>query len=71
MVLSTQEKSFRAATLRYSYPQTELFSEITKNLKGTIDDAANFSKLHLALENLFEHLPSFQKDFYTPQMSPL
>ena len=47
---------------RYSCPQIELSSEITKNSQETIQDAVVFSKLLLVMDNLFEHLPNFQKD---------
>ena len=36
-----------------------------------IHDAATSSKLLLVIDNIFEHLPNFQKDFWIPQMSPL
>ena len=49
-------------TLRYSYPQIELSSEITKNSQETIQNAVIFSKLFLVMDNLFEHLQNFQKD---------
>ena len=63
------DPSSKAATLRYSYPQIELFSEITENFKDSMHGAATFPKLLLIMENLFEHLPDSQKDFKIPQMS--
>ena len=71
MALNTQENSSWAATLRYNYPQIKLSSEIAKNSQETILEAATFSKLLLVMDNLFEHLPNFQKDFWIPQVSPL
>ena len=59
------DPSSKAATLRYSYPQTELFSEITENFKDSMHGAATFP----IMENLFEHLSDSQKDFKIPQMS--
>ena len=54
------DPSSKAATLRYSYPQIELFSEITENFKDSMHGAATFPKLHLS---------DSQKDFKIPQMS--
>ena len=71
MVLCTQEKSSRAATLRYRCPQIDLSSEITEYSQETIHDAPTCSKLLLVIDNLFEHLLNFQKDFKIPHMSPL
>ena len=70
MVLSAQEKRSWAANLCYSCPQIELFSETTENSHETILDAGTFLKLLLVMDNLFENLPNFQKDFEIPQMSP-
>ena len=53
MVHSIQEKSSRAATSRYSFPQIDLSSEITEKSQETIHDAATFSKLLLVMDNLF------------------
>ena len=70
MVLSTQEKSPWTVTLKHSYPQIELSSEIPKNSQETILDVATFANLLLVMDNLFEHLPNFQ-DFWILQMKPL
>ena len=70
MVLSTQEKSPRTVTLKHSYSQIELSSEITENSQETILDVATFANLLLVMDNLFEHLPNFQ-DFWILQMKPL
>ena len=45
MVLRTQEKSSLTALLRYSYPQIELSSKITRDSQETIHNAATFLKI--------------------------
>ena len=49
--------------MRYSCPEIEVTSDITENSQETIHNAATFSKLVLVMDNLFEHLQNFQKDF--------
>ena len=57
--------------MRYSCPQIELSSEITKNFQEAILDAATFSRLLLFTDNLFEHLPNFQKDLNATNETPV